>query len=132
MTGKTTQRLRLLGLELYFEDVSRARDFYCGVLALSLEEEKPGHHVKLAPDGGFLCLEHKGVENYPSQDKAVVFLEVADLQALVATVGAERFVKVEMAGSPRWGVLHDPEGHNIVLVEAADACEPQRLGARKL
>src|SRR5216683_340299 len=73
MTGKTTQRLRLLGLELYFEDVSRARDFYCGVLGLSLEEEKPGHHVKLAPDGGFLCLEHKGVENYTSQDKAVVF-----------------------------------------------------------
>jgi catechol 2,3-dioxygenase-like lactoylglutathione lyase family enzyme len=115
------QELRLLGVELYFDDVPRARDFYCGVLGLPLEEETPGHHVKLGPQGGFLCLECKGVESYPSQDKGVVFLEVGDLQALVVSVGAGRFAQVELGASPRWAVLHDPEGHNVVLIEAEAA-----------
>ena len=69
--------------------------------------------------GGFLCLERKGVENYPSQDKAVVFVEVADLRSFVASVGSERFVRVEFGGTPPWAVLHDPESHNVVCIEAA-------------
>jgi catechol 2,3-dioxygenase-like lactoylglutathione lyase family enzyme len=126
MATKSMQELRLLGLELYFDDVPRARDFYCGVLGLPLEEEKPGHHAKLGPQGGFLCLECKGVENYPSQDKGVIFLEVGDLQALVVRVGAGRFAKVELGASPRWAVLHDPEGHNVVLIEAEAALTKRR------
>jgi catechol 2,3-dioxygenase-like lactoylglutathione lyase family enzyme len=106
-------------MELYFEDVPRARDFYQGVLGLPLEEEQAGHHAKLAPQGGFLCLERKGVEDYPSQDKAVVFLEVVDLRGFVVSVGSERFVRAEFAASPPWAVLHDPEGHNVVCIEAA-------------
>ena len=119
MTAKTRLKPRLLGMELYFDDVPRARDFYRGVLGLPMEEEQPGHHVKLAPLGGFLCLERKGVENYPSQDKAVVFLEVADLRSFVASVGSERFVRVEFCATPAWAVLHDPESHNVVCIEAA-------------
>ena len=119
MTTKTRLEARLLGMELYFDDVPQARDFYRGVLGLPLEEERPGHHAKFAPQGGFLCLERKGVENYPSRDKAVVFLEVADLGSFVASVGSERIVRVEFGVTPPWAVLHDPEGHNVVCIEAA-------------
>jgi catechol 2,3-dioxygenase-like lactoylglutathione lyase family enzyme len=118
MTAKTRLELRLLGMELYFDDLPRARDFFQGVLGLPLEEEQPGHHAKFAPQGGFLCLERKGIENYPSQDKAVVFLEVADLRSFVACVGKERFVRVEFGATPPWAVLHDPESHNVVCIEA--------------
>jgi catechol 2,3-dioxygenase-like lactoylglutathione lyase family enzyme len=120
MTTKANQRLRLLGVELYVEDLPRARDFYGGVLGLPLEEEQPDRHAKFAPLAAFLCLERKGVENYPSQDKAVVFLEVGDLQGYVASVGADRFVRVELGASPRWAVLHDPDGYNVVLIEGAN------------
>src|SRR5262249_208032 len=94
-TAKTKLEPRLLGMELYFDDVPRARDFYRGVLGLPLEEEQPRHHAKFAPQGGFLCLERKGVENYPSQDKAVVFLEVAD-----ATAGRSRHPRCEHRRPP--------------------------------
>jgi catechol 2,3-dioxygenase-like lactoylglutathione lyase family enzyme len=119
MARKTMPELRLLGMELYFDDVPRAREFYTRVLGLTLEEETAGHHAKLAPQGGVLCLEAKGVENYPSDDKAVVFFEVADLRGLIAGVGAERFAKVELRALPPWAVLHDPEGHNVVVIEKA-------------
>jgi catechol 2,3-dioxygenase-like lactoylglutathione lyase family enzyme len=56
---KSKHQLRLLGVELYFEDVPRARDFYTSILGLPLEEYQPSHHAKLAPPGGFLCLEVK-------------------------------------------------------------------------
>ena len=118
MPTNTKSILRFLGVELYFDDVPRARDFYCGVLGLPLDEDSPGHHAKLGPEGGFLCLECKGVENYPSLDKAVVFLEVADLRGFVNRLGEERFVRIELGASPPWAVMHDPEGHNVVLIEA--------------
>jgi catechol 2,3-dioxygenase-like lactoylglutathione lyase family enzyme len=120
MTTKTGPQHRLLGMELYFEDVSRARDFYRDILGMLVEEEQAAHHTKLALQGGFLCLERKGAENYPSQDKAVVFIEVADLRSFVGSVVSERFVRVELGASPRWAVLHDPEGHNVVCIEAAN------------
>jgi catechol 2,3-dioxygenase-like lactoylglutathione lyase family enzyme len=119
MTTSGKHSPRLIGLELYFDDVPRAREFYCNVLGLPLDDEQSGHHAKLAPEGAFLCLECKGVENYQSADKAVVFLEVADLKELVGNVGAERFVRIEPSASPPWAVLHDPEGHNVVIIEAA-------------
>jgi catechol 2,3-dioxygenase-like lactoylglutathione lyase family enzyme len=118
MSAQPKHPLRLLGVELYFEDLARARDFYCGVLGLSADEEQPGHFVKLGPEGGFLCLEARGLENYPSRDKAVVFFELTNLRSFVAAVGADRFVKVELTASPPWAVLHDPEGHNVLLIES--------------
>jgi hypothetical protein len=42
----------------------------------------------------FLCLERKGAESYPSRDKAVVFIEVPDLQATVDRL-AERILQFE-------------------------------------
>ena len=65
--------------------------------------------------------ETKGAEEYPSLVKAVIFLEVPKLREAVAAIGDGRIVKQQLAadGRPAWAVPHDPEGHNIVLLEAA-------------
>ncbi len=113
--------MRLLGVELYFEDLERARPFYIEVLGLKLMDEARGHYARFDGEDRFVCAECKGSENYPSQDKAVIFFEVPDLAAAVARVGPERIVKSEPAGEGRrqaWAVLHDPEGHNVLLLEA--------------
>ena len=67
----------------------------------------------------FLCLEQKGVEGYSSRDKAVVFLEVPDVAGAVEAVGSDRIVKYVPATleGAAWAVLHDPEGHNVLLLE---------------
>jgi predicted enzyme related to lactoylglutathione lyase len=104
---------RFVGVELYFEDLEKAKKFYAETMELEVSEEEKGHHAKFDSGGGFICLERKGVESYPSKDKAVVFFEVADLRATTAAIGRERFVQVV----GRWAVLHDPEGHNVLLME---------------
>jgi predicted enzyme related to lactoylglutathione lyase len=104
---------RFVGVELYFDDLAGAKNFYAKTLGLAICEDDPSHHAKFDTDAGFICLEKKGVENYPSRDKAVLFFEVADLSAAIAAVGKERVVHSERG----WAVLHDPEGHNILLLE---------------
>lgn len=104
---------RFVGVELYFEDLERAKRFYAETLNLSIAEDEPGHHAKFDCERGFVCLEKKGVESYPSKDKAVLFFEVRDLEAAIAAVGKERVVHAENA----WAVLHDPQGHNVLLIE---------------
>lgn len=106
--------MEFLGTELYFEDLEKAKEFYAQVLGLVAAEEQPGHHLKFNSSRGFLCLEKKGVEDYPSPDKAVLFFEVPNLSEAVARVGRWRFVRIE----PGWAVLHDPEGHNVLLLQA--------------
>jgi catechol 2,3-dioxygenase-like lactoylglutathione lyase family enzyme len=110
---------RLAGVELYFDDLPEAKHFY-ETLGLSLSGEQPGHHAQFNTGAAFLCLEKKGVEDYPSRDKTVIFLEVPSVQGAVEAIGRRRFVHVEPgakgARSP-WAVLHDPEGHNVLLVE---------------
>jgi len=65
-------------------------------------------------------IRRKGVESYPSKDKAVVFFEVPDLQGTVETIGRDRFVQLNenASGQIAWAVLHDPEGHNVLLLQA--------------
>ncbi|HEV2388641.1 MAG TPA: VOC family protein [Candidatus Acidoferrales bacterium] len=104
---------RYVGVELYFDDLERAKSFYTETLGLKVSEEEPGHHAKFDGDSGFLCLERKGVESYPSPDKAALFFEVADLAAAIVAVGKHSIVQ----SGPRWAVLHDPEGHNVLLLE---------------
>jgi catechol 2,3-dioxygenase-like lactoylglutathione lyase family enzyme len=101
------------GVELYFDDLEKARGFYSGVLGLAISDENQGHHVKFDSAGGFICLERKGVESYPSRDKAVLFFEVDSVAATVEILGRNRFIQVESD----WAVLHDPEGHNILFLE---------------
>jgi hypothetical protein len=47
-----------------------------------------------------------------------VFLEVRDLKAYIKQIGAERIVKSQLTGKSRWVVVHDSEGHNVVILEA--------------
>jgi predicted enzyme related to lactoylglutathione lyase len=104
---------RFAGVELYFEDLQRAKKFYKEELGLPLSDERIGHHAKFDSGAGFICLERKGAESYPSKDKAVLFFEVADLRSALAAIGQEKFVHAE----PTWAVLHDPEGHNVLLLQ---------------
>lgn len=105
---------RFMGVELYFEDLPRAKDFYEKTLGLPLSDEQTGHHAKFDSGAGFVCLERKGAESYPSKDKAVLFFETADLKSAVEAVGQDRFVHAEAT----WAVLHDPEGHNVLLIQS--------------
>ena len=101
------------GLELYVDDLEAAKRFYIETLGLEVAEEQSGHFAKFESGSGFFCLERKGAETYPSRDKAVLFFEVSDLAATIASIGRERFVKIE----PAWAVLHDPEGHSVLLLQ---------------
>lgn len=104
---------RFVGVELYFDDLDRAKNFYVETLGLAISEEESGHHARFDGGAGFICLEKKGVENYPSKDKAVLFFEVQDLKRAVSAIGRENIVKAEAT----WAVLHDPEGHNVLLMQ---------------
>ncbi len=105
------------GIELYFDDLGVAKRFYCGILGLAVAEEENGRFAKFDSGSGFICLERKGAESYPSYDKAVLFFQVDDLAATIAAIGRELFVQVE----PAWAVLHDPEGHNVLLLQKAQS-----------
>jgi predicted enzyme related to lactoylglutathione lyase len=127
-TGKAI--LRMVGVELYADDLETAKKFYRETLGLKLTDETPGHFAQFDVGDRFLCVERKGSENYPSRDKAVVFFEVPDLAGAIKTFGRERIVSSELTGEgkrPPWAVLHDPEGHNILLLEAR---KPRRKKVR--
>jgi predicted enzyme related to lactoylglutathione lyase len=112
---------RLVGIELYFDDVEGAKRFYRDTLGLELSDEVAERFAQFACGGGFVCLERRGSESYPSRDKAVLFIEVADLQAAIDRAGRDRIVHLEPVarrGRPPWAVVHDPEGHNIVMLQA--------------
>lgn len=104
---------RFVGVELYFDDLEQAKKFYLEALGLEISDEQAGHYAKFDSGAGFVCLERKGSESYPSQDKAVLFFEVPDVKSAVAALGPDRLVQVEST----WAVLHDPEGHNVLLLE---------------
>jgi len=104
---------RFVGVELYFDDLEAAREFYVGTLGLEVSGEQAGHHTSGA---GFVCLERKGCEPYPSKDEAVLFFEVSDLKAAIVSIGRHRLVQSES----KWAVIHDPEGHNLLLLQRSD------------
>jgi|HubBroStandDraft_6_1064221.scaffolds.fasta_scaffold47394_4 predicted enzyme related to lactoylglutathione lyase len=133
-------KLRIAGVELYFDHLTRAKKFYRDILGLALADEARGHYARFAAGDAFLCLERKGAENYPSADKAVLFFEVPDLAAVIKALGRKRIVRCEpQAGTrrPAWAVLHDPEGHNILLLESRNRSnnssknKKQRKAARR-
>ena len=113
-------KLRMAGVELYFDDLARAKKFYRETLGLRVTDEAAGHHVQFNAGSVFVCLERKGAENYPSQDKAVLFFEVADIARAIAALGRDRIVGSDLSSKrrPKWAVVHDPEGHNVLLLES--------------
>jgi predicted enzyme related to lactoylglutathione lyase len=111
---------RLAGVELYFDDLPAAKRFYQEILGLNLTGEEAGRYAQFDGGTAFVCVEKKGLEDYPSRDKAVLFLEVGDLTDAIKAIGPERIVRQQAAGEGQvpWAVLHDPEGHSILLLEA--------------
>ena len=113
---------RLVGIELYFDDLEKGKRFYGDTLGFRVLNEQQGRYARYDTTPAFVCLERKGSESYPSRDKAVVFLEVPDVVAAIDAIGRTHVVEMHAAGDGTqrpWAALHDPEGHNIVLVEAA-------------
>jgi predicted enzyme related to lactoylglutathione lyase len=108
-------RARFVGIELYFDDLERAKQFYRETLGLALSDEEIGHHAQFSSGDRFFCLERKGAESYPSKDNAVLFFEVTSLASAIAAIGQERFIHAE----EKWAVLDDPEGHNVLLIQSA-------------
>ena len=113
-------KLRFIGVELYFDDLETAKQFYRDTLHLEISDEQIGHYAKFGADSNFVCLERKRSESYPSLDKAVLFFEVPDLSAVMDAIGKDRIVHTEAnsSGRPEWAVIHDPEGHNILLLQS--------------
>ena len=114
---------RFVGVELYFDNLERAKKFYLETLGLKISDEQVGHHAKFDSGAGFVCLERKRAESYPSRDKAVLFFEVPDLESAIQAIGEDELVQSE----PRWAALHDPEGHNVVLLESSVVEEKKQL-----
>jgi len=112
-----TSTTRLAGVELYFDNLDAAKDFYAHTLGLRLDEDNPEHHAKLAIGDRFICLERKGVEDYPSADKAVLFLEVPDVRVAVERIGSASVLRSELTAVRPWAAVRDPEDHTIVLIE---------------
>ena len=110
-------KVRFAGFELYLDDLERARCFYTMKLGLRTIEQDPTHHVKLAGGDAFLCLERKGVESYPSAEKAVVFVEVPDLQATVAKFDSSEILGRGLKEAQPWIAIRDPEGHTVLLLQ---------------
>ena len=108
---------RLVGVELYFENLEVAKAFYEETLGLPLEEYDADHHAKFAAGDAFVCTEKKGVEDYASADKAVLFLEVPSVRQAVERVGPPHVVRAEVSGPKPWAAVRDPEGHTVLLVE---------------
>jgi catechol 2,3-dioxygenase-like lactoylglutathione lyase family enzyme len=108
---------RLAGVELYFDNLTAAKEFYAKTLGLPLQEDDPHHHAKLGAGDGFVCLERKGVENYPSADKAVLFLEVPSVRVAVDRIGTPHVLRVELGREQRWAAVRDPEGHTVLLLQ---------------
>jgi catechol 2,3-dioxygenase-like lactoylglutathione lyase family enzyme len=109
--------VRLAGVELYFEDLPRAAAFYRDTLGFAIQEHVAGHHAKFDLGQSFICLERRGVEDYPSADKAVVFCEVQDLAACVSKLPAAAVVGSGGGSGQRWAAVRDPEGHTVMLLE---------------
>jgi catechol 2,3-dioxygenase-like lactoylglutathione lyase family enzyme len=121
MQNQEKLNARLIGVELYFDDLQQGKHFYGNVLGLELLDQEAGHHARFNAGECFVCVERKGSEPYPSRDKAVVFLEVSHLADAVRCIGEEKIIASKPLSEGRrlpWAALHDPEGYNIVLVEA--------------
>jgi hypothetical protein len=58
-----------------------------------------------------------------SEDKAVLFFEVPDLRLAIAAIGQDRLVQSEGT----WAVLHDPEDHNILLLQRSNRVCPAAI-----
>ncbi len=58
-------KLRFIGVELYFDDLETAKQFYRDTLHLEISNEQIGHHAKFGADPNFILPGAQGVRILP-------------------------------------------------------------------
>jgi predicted enzyme related to lactoylglutathione lyase len=58
---------RFVAAEVYFANLERAKKFYIETMGLEVSDEQVGHHAKFDSGAGFVCLDRKAAESYPSR-----------------------------------------------------------------
>ena len=81
---------RFVGVQLCFVDLQTARSLYAGVPARLPKSKKGTTQSSRTKEDSSAS---KGVESYPSNDKAVLWFEVEDRQTSIAATGRDRQVR---------------------------------------
>ena len=103
-----------VGVELYFEDLERAKEFYLDTLGPRISDEQPVTRPSSVLMPRLSAWKQKGPSPIPPAIRPCFSFEVPDPPAAVTAIGQHCSARSQ----PRWAVLHDPEGHNILLLPA--------------
>lgn len=60
---------QLIGIELYFDDLDKARKFYKDILGLTITEELADHRAQFESAGRFICLSARGLSRTPRKTR---------------------------------------------------------------
>jgi hypothetical protein len=60
---------RFVGVELYFDNLERAKRFYVETIGLEVSDERVGHHARFNSGAGFVCLERRGLSCTPRKTR---------------------------------------------------------------
>jgi catechol-2,3-dioxygenase len=60
---------RFAGVELYFENLEKARSFYLETMGLQISDEQIGQYAKFETGAGFICLERKESNRIPQRTR---------------------------------------------------------------
>jgi predicted enzyme related to lactoylglutathione lyase len=97
--------------------MSRAREFYEGVLGLQPDPEMTGEHwTEYSIGDGTLAIACVGDQWKPSNDGTSAALEVDDLDAAIARL-EKRQISYDKVDSPvcRMAVIEDPDGNKLII-----------------
>ena len=121
------QSLAFVGIPV--TDIKRARDFYEGVLGLSVAETMMGGQwIEYDLGNNTLAIANVGPQWTPSDQGTGAALEVDDFEGAVKSLKEQniRFA-VEAYESPccRMAIIQDPDGNNIVIHKLKPESEKQ-------
>jgi predicted enzyme related to lactoylglutathione lyase len=97
--------------------MSRAREFYEGVLGLQPDPEMTGEHwTEYSIGDGTLAIACVGDQWKPSNDGTSAALEVDDLDAAIARL-EKRQISYDKVDSPvcQMAVIEDPDGNKLII-----------------
>ena len=58
-------KLRFVGVELYFDNLEKAKEFYRQTLGLDISDGQVGHHAKFDAGAGFIAWSARGLNRTP-------------------------------------------------------------------
>lgn len=103
-------------------DLGAARRFWVDQLGCAITEDRPGEFFIVDAGGRRLCIDrpdgrvHRAGGSDPTIGLKVESVDAA-LDALAAH-GWEGRPQTVQAGSGRYAVIHDPDGHAVILTES--------------